>query len=118
MAGVQLYEFFRVWPAVKFCELQTWVATAELDALKICNSILALLSPIGPVSVTVSAMVAVPPAVNVDGFKVEEVNTTPELTVMLPADAFQLHCCQVALNSPTSIVYVPAIAGVSLNEYF
>ena len=43
-------------------------------------------------------------------------NAKFELTVMLAADEFQFHCCQVALKAPTSTVYVPAIVGVRANE--
>ena len=102
--GVQLYEYGKLAPDVKFCELQTWVATAEPFELKICNSTFPLVSPPGPVSVTVTEMEAVPPAANVDGAVAEEVNTTEELTVILAADAFQFHSCQVALKTPTSTV--------------
>src|SRR5271157_4758701 len=99
-----MYEYGRCWPEVKFCELQTCVATADPAELKICNSTFPLVSPPEPVSVTVAEMEAVPPAATVDGPTAEEVNATEELTVMLAADEFQLHCCQVALNTPTSTV--------------
>jgi hypothetical protein len=43
----------------------------------------------------------------------EAVKASAELTVMVPADVFRLHCWPVALNTPTSTVYVPANVGVS-----
>ena len=89
---------------MKLCELQTWVATAAPDELKTCNSTFPLVSPPGPVSVTFTDMEADTPATSVDGPVAEEVNATEELTVMLVADEFQFHCCQVALNTPTSTV--------------
>ena len=103
-AGVQVYEYDRLLPEARFCELQTWVATAAPDELKICNSTFPLVSPPEPVSMTFTEMEAVPPATNVDGPVAEDVNDTGELTVMLAADEFQFHCCQVALNTPTSTV--------------
>ena len=53
------------------------------------------------------------PTATLDGVAVAD-----EFTVMFPADAFQLHCCQVALNTPTSTVNVPAAAGVKDSVYF
>jgi len=51
------------------------------------------------------------------GFAIaEELNVVDEFTVIVAAAEFQLHCCHVALNTPTSTVYVPASAGVSAIE--
>src|SRR5271154_4634443 len=103
MAGVQLYEYLSVWPGVKFCALQTSVATAEPALLKTCNSTFALLNPPGPVSVMATDMEPVPLAASVDGATAEVVNTADAFTARLAADAFQFHSCQVALNTPTSM---------------
>ncbi len=77
---------------------------------------MALLSPAEPVSVTVAEMFDDPPTAKVEGTGVAaEVNVSDELTVMVPADAFQFHSCQVELKTPISTVYAPATAGCRLS---
>jgi hypothetical protein len=43
----------------------------------------------------------------------EDVNVSPEFTVIEPAEEFMLHCCPVALVTTTSTLYVPTSVGVS-----
>ena len=81
------------------------MATALPDWLKICISTIPLVRPADPVSVTLADMFEVPPLAMVDGMAVaDEVNVRDEVTVIVPADAFQLHCCQVEEKTPASTV--------------
>jgi len=67
---------------------------------------------------TVAEMAEDPPIAIVAGVAVaEELNVVDEFTVIVAAAEFQFHCCQFALNTPTSTVYVPASAGVNVSEY-
>src|ERR1017187_6284577 len=104
-AGVQVYEYGCDWPAVKFCPLHTLVATALPDLSKICNSTFPFVSPLVPVAVTVAEMAEDFPIAILAGLAVaEELNVVDGFTVIEAAAAFQFHCCQVALNTPTSTV--------------
>jgi hypothetical protein len=71
--------------------------------------------PTVPVSFTVTDTVEELLAVIDVGLAVvEDVNVRAELTVIVPAEVFRFHCWPVALNTPTSTVYVPANVGVSV----
>jgi len=119
LGTAHVYEYCWLWPAVKFCPPQTLVAAALPDWSNTCISTFPFVRPDVPVSLTVTAITVDAPTATLDGVAVaEEVKVSDELTVMLAADAFQLHCCQVALNTPTSTVNVPATEGVKASVYF
>src|SRR5205085_57682 len=102
--GLQLYEYGRLCPVVKFCVLQICEATGEPAGLRIRNSTFPFVRPPAPVSATLTETGAISPGANVDGAVAEEVNAIDELTVMLPADAFQFHSCPVAPKTPACTV--------------
>ncbi len=99
---------------MKFCALQTLVTTAFPLPSNTCISTFAFVRPAVPVSLTENEMLVVLPGSTQAGVAVaEDVNVSDEFTAMAPAELFQDHCCQVALNTPVRTVNVPAIAGVN-----